>query len=294
MDIAFVNGQFIAKQDATVSIMDRGFLFGDSVYEVIPYFNQSPVGLKEHLQRLNESLRHLNIRNPYTSDQWQALFNDLIKQNCLAHTSQFMLYCHVTRGAEKKRQHAISDNHQPCVVLFCASIKNFSNYQLQGAKAITYPDQRHQLGHIKSTNLLANVLALHAAQTNGALEAILYRDDQVIECTSSNLFIVKNNQLITPPQGTLMLPGITRHLVIHQAKQLNICVLEQTISLNELEQADEIWITSSTKSLIPITQLNDKIISNGKPGKIGKQCQQHYFNIYSIATLGEKNDSRIL
>lgn len=294
MDIAFVNEQFIPKQEATISIMDRGFLFGDSVYEVIPYFNQSPIGLKEHLQRLTDSLNQLKIRNPYSSEQWQALFNELIEKNNLAQTPQFMLYCQVTRGADKKRQHTIESNSQPCVVLFCAPIKNFSAYQQHGAKAITYPDQRHQLGHIKSTNLLANVLALQAAQNNGALEAILYRDDRVIECTSSNLFIVKNNQIITPPQDPLMLSGITRHLVINQVKKLNIGVLEQTITLNELQQADEIWITSSTKSLIPITQLNDKIIGNGKPGKIGKRCQQHYFNIYSIATSGEKNDSRIL
>ena len=288
MDIAYVNGQFIHKQQATISIMDRGLLFGESAYEVIPYHEGQPIGLSEHLTRLAYSLERLNIPNPHSIAVWQQQCEQLIKLNQLSEHHLSTLYIQVTRGAASRRQHHYDQSTSPTVIMFCQIIETnpCTQYQ-QGAKAITLPDLRHQHCHIKSTNLLANVMALHQAQQQGALEAILHRQNVITECTTSNLFIVQNQQLITPPQQDTMLTGVTRNLVINIAQHLNIIVKEQAISLTDLQSAQEVWISSSSKSLIPIIQIDQEIISHGKIGPIGLQLKKHYIQQYSAITTGD-------
>lgn len=261
--IVYLNGTFLALQDAHVSVLDRGFIFGDGIYEVIPAYTKKLFRLQHHLDRLNNNLNEVQIRNPFSSAQWQQLLEQVIQKNVYEDQS---VYLQITRGVAP-RDHSFPDNENPTVFIMTTPLeKQSSDIKVNGIHAVSLPDNRWKKCHIKSISLLPNVLLRQQALDKGAKEAILIRGGEATEGAASNLFIVQNDCLITPPKGPLLLPGVTRDVVLEIAKTQALCLKEQQITEDELFNAQEIWLTSSTKEILPVTKLNDKIINSGKPG----------------------------
>lgn len=261
--IVYLNGDYMALDDAHISVLDRGFIFGDGVYEVIPAYGGYPFRLSHHLQRLDNSLSATQIKNPLSRQQWQQAIEQIIARNQYHDQS---VYLQVTRGVAP-RHHSFPHQDKPTVFIMTSTLEpQAPEISQKGIHAITLNDNRWLNCHIKTISLLPNVLLRQEAENKGAQEAILIRDGQATEGTASNLFIVRNNCLHTPPMGPLLLPGVTRNLVVEIAKKEQLCLKEQAIMETELIDAQEIWLTSSTKEILPVTTLNDKIVGNGKPG----------------------------
>lgn len=270
-DIVYLNGHYIDIKEAKISPLDRGFLFADSVYEVIPVYHNRLFTAKEHLNRLSESLKAVNMQQPLSHDEWITIFNQLLSYPC---DSDRMIYLQVTRGAYAHRAHASPKAIQATV--FVAALPVTVKDHSQGLSAITVKDERWANCRIKATTLLANVLAKDKAQENEAQDAIFIRDGFALEGTASNLFIVKNKIVFTPPLSANILPGITRSLVIDLLKKSGFSIEEKMISENELMQADEIWLTGSVLEIAPIIKLNEKIIGQGKAGEIYQKIMSLY------------------
>ncbi|TVO76585.1 D-amino acid aminotransferase [Sedimenticola selenatireducens] len=270
----YLNGQFLRPEEGKISVMDRGFLFGDGVYEVIPCYAGRLFRLEHHLQRLDSSLHAIHMTNPLSTAEWQAILQRLIQQ--LPGTDQ-SVYLQITRGSTGKRDHAIPKEIQPTLFAMTqpaiypdeASLTN-------GVKAITLQDNRWHRCNIKAITLLANVLLRSEAMDHGASEAILIRDGQAVEGATSNIFIVKKQRIITPPKSEHLLPGITRDLVLELAGQQGMPFEESAISEQALNEADEIWLTSSSKEVMAVVELNGQRVGNGKPGPIYSQIANHY------------------
>ena len=276
MNTVYLNGTYLAKQDATISIMDRGFLFGDGIYEVIPVHHGHFIGCKAHFERLQRSLAALQLTCPFTDlDAFKSVCCELLSRN--DQTDDCAIYIQITRGAEEHRQHRMPHNIAPTVVAFLTPAQSKSTDQLQsGFKAITRVDLRRDDNYIKSTALMSNVALYEAAVKQGAIEAILLRNGYAIECTSSNLFIVKNGILMTPPLSDFILAGVTRAIVLELAQQNGLQTLEIDISESLLRSADEIWITGSVKEICPIVQLDDQAVNNGHVGPLWQQMHSLY------------------
>ena len=274
MTTAYLNGTFLPLEDAAVPVMDRGFLFGDGVYEVIPVYGGKLFRLAHHLQRLRNSLQAIRIDNPLTESGWETMLTELVSRNVAPDQA---VYLQVTRGVAAKRDHAFPADTRP--TLFAMSTPMAASDDIDsiaGATAITLPDIRWKLCNIKAITLLPNVMLRQQALDAGAVEAILINDGYAIEGAASNIFIVKNGLLITPPNGPALLPGITRDLIIELAARHAIPFREADITEAELFDADEIWLTSSTREMSPVTLLDDTIISAGKPGPLWK----HMISLY--------------
>ncbi|MDH5649321.1 MAG: D-amino-acid transaminase [Gammaproteobacteria bacterium] len=273
INTVFLNNEFLKPEQAKVSAFDRGFVFGDGVYEVIPVFGKRPFRLGQHMQRLNNSLSHLGIPNPMPAEKWQEVIQQLINSNGAEDQS---IYFQITRGPAA-RDHCFPENMTPTVFGYSQTLKYPDQKTLeQGVSAITAPDIRWLRCDIKAIALLANVLMRQQAKEKGVTEAILLRDGRVTEGAASNIFIVSNNTLMTPPKGDQILPGITRDLVIELAHANNIPCQETEITEKQLFSADEVWMTSSTKEILPITKIDNKPVGNGKPGPIHKTVFEIY------------------
>lgn len=267
MNIVYLNGDYCPDNEACVSVLDRGFIFGDGVYEVIPAYNGHLFRLTEHLQRLQSNLNAIRIQSPFSYQQWQEMLSELIDRNRSNSDSEhFSVYLQVTRGAAK-RDHALPDNIEPTVFAMANPLQPPTKEDLkEGIKAVTADDYRWRNCQIKAISLLPNVLLRQQAIDEGATESILIRDGFATEGAASNLFIVENGKLATPPKGPFLLPGITRDLILELAAENNIPFEESEISRERLFDADEIWVTSSTKEILPITQLDNKPVGTGAPG----------------------------
>ena len=254
--------------------MDRGFLFGDGVYEVIPCYAGRLFRLHHHLQRLDSSLQAIRMRNPLPHDEWRQLLERLVAQ--LAGQDQ-SVYLQVTRGSTGQRDQAIPTGVTP--TLFCMTQP--ATYPdpetlARGVSAVTRPDIRWQRCDIKAITLLANVLMRSEAADLGAAEAILIRDGNALEGAASNLFMVHDGAIITPPKGAHLLPGITRDLVIELAADHQLPYREADIPAAELQQAEEIWITSSSREVTAVVELDGRPVANGKPGPIYRRMAALY------------------
>lgn len=265
MATVYLNGQFMPAEQATVSVLDRGFIFGDGVYEVIPVYGGHLFRFDQHLERLQNSLDAIRLPNPLRAEQWQDMLSQLVQRNGDGDQS---LYLQITRGVAK-RDHAIPAQVTPTVFAMSNPLITPPAEQLaQGVAAITMDDIRWQNCHIKAISLLANILLRQQAVDAGTAEAILIREGQATEGAASNLFIVKHNTLITPPKGPLLLPGITRDLILELARANAIEAREATVSRADLAAADEIWLSSSTKEILPVTRLDDQPVGDGLPGPL--------------------------
>ena len=266
MTVCYHNGNYVNQADATISIMDRGFLFADSIYEVAPYLGGQSLGLQAHIDRLTRSLQGIHMTNPLSDTEWHRVIDALIEKNQLTSNDDFFIYIQVTRGHQPKRNHHLPAEYQPTVIAFPQTMP--ARRHSGPNKVITATDTRHAISHIKSTSVLANILHLHEAHHHDAIEALLFRDNHLVEGTHSNAMIVTNNTIKMPPLADFMLPGITRDIILTQARQAGIAVEECMISLPEVLNADEVWLTGSSRTITPVTQVDDTQINHGQVGPI--------------------------
>jgi D-alanine transaminase len=271
--IVYLNGDYLPIEEAKVSVLDRGFIFGDGVYEVIPAYGGHPLRLPHHLQRLQNSLDAIRLANPRSQSAWTEIIASVIEKN---QGEDQYIYLQVTRGVAK-RDHRFPDGNSPTVFVMSSPLLPVDRHLLeQGVAAITLDDIRWRYCNIKTTALLGNVLLRQQAVEQDAAEAILIRDNDVTEGAASNLFIVLDGVIITPPKSDLLLPGITRDLVVELAKYHQLPCEERPITPQELQQAEEIWLTSSTKEILPVTRLDGNRVGNGTPGTVWHTMYQYY------------------
>lgn len=268
--IVYLNGEFLPLQHAKISVMDRGFLFGDGVYEVIPVYTGRFFRLDEHLRRLENSLRGIRISPPLDRAEWRQILDRLVDGD----TDQ-SVYLQISRGAYGTRDHAIPKQPAPTVFAM-VSANPHSGSDLQGVSAITLNDSRWQQCQIKAITLLANVLARQAAVDKSCEEAILVRDGLVTEGAASNVFIYLNGTLMTPPKGKHLLPGITRDLVLELAAISEIKAGEAQLTVQQLRQSEEIWLTSSTREIVPVIELDGQSVGAGDVGQVWRTMHAAY------------------
>jgi D-alanine transaminase len=279
MSTVYLNGKFVPIEDARISVTDRGFLFGDGVYEVIPAYGGRLFRLSHHLQRLQNSLDGIRLQNPHSNEEWKTILDTLLERNRgQAGTSDDQsVYLQITRGSAAKRDHSFPEIVIPTVFASSSPIIDPEPATTeQGVAAITLDDIRWHYCDIKAVTLLANVLLRQQAVDQNAAEAILIRNGLVIEGSSSNVFAIKHGVILTPAKGPQMLPGITRDLVLELAEQHRLPYQEGDISEDRLRQSDEIWITSSTREIIPVTLLDGKAVGQGSPGPVWKTMIGYY------------------
>lgn len=265
MGTVYLNGRFLAADEARISPLDRGFIFGDGIYEVIPVYNGHLFRLQEHLRRLDNSLASVAINISLSHVDWRAILEELVDRNGGGNQS---VYLQITRGVAP-RDHAFPTQAEPTVFVMSSPLKPVpEEIHRNGVSAITLDDIRWKYCHIKAIALLPNILLRQQALDANAVEAILIRDGEVTEGAASNLFIVADGTLITPPKGPLLLPGITRDLILELAHDNGIASSEASVSVDMLNHADEIWLSSSTKEILPVTQLDGRPVADGKPGEL--------------------------
>ena len=277
--MVYLNGNFIEKDKAFVSVMDRGFLFGDGVYEVFPAYNRKIIGLDSHLNRLQDGLDAISIKNPHTKNEWKDLINKIISFD--SNNRNQAIYLQISRGSDENRKHTYGELEPTVYIQSSAINPREKNTLLNGLSAITREDIRWLKSNTKATSLLANTLYAQEAKNNDAEETILYRDGIVTEASSSNVFIVKSNCIYTHPKGPNILPGITREKVIECAKINNFNVEESSFTKEQLMNADEVWISSSTREIIPITIIDGIQISDGFAGPIWSEVYDQYQSLKS-------------
>jgi len=271
---AYLNGTFLPLSEATVSVMDRGFLFGDGVYEAIAVFNKKPFQLSQHFKRLTRNCSAIDIDCPLSANKLTEIAQRLINNNDVA---EQQLYLQITRGVHPTRGYTFDHKLQPTVFAFSQEIhvKSFDEL-IKGGKAITIEDFRWLRCDIKTTSLMANVLMQQQVKQHNALEAILLKNNQVTEGSSSNIFIVSSGRIMTPPLSENILGGTTRQLILDIANQHDIPCQETDISLQQLCDADEVWLASSSSQIQPITHVDTTTIADGKPGPYWKNVFGYY------------------
>ncbi len=275
--IIYLNGAFMPIEEAKISVLDRGFIFGDGIYEVIPVYSRRPFRLEEHLHRLQDSLDGIHLPNPHSIVEWQTILNELIARNT---AEDQYLYLHITRGAAK-RDHAFPVPAVPPTVFVMSNPLTHPSAELlrTGVACITAVDNRWLRCDIKAIALLPNVLLRQMAVDAGCTESILIRDDAFMtEGAASNIFVVKNGVLIAPPKDHLMLPGITYDVILEIAAAHNIPHEVRKVLKAEVFHADELLLTSSTREVLAITQLDGKAVGDGKPGAMFAKLHQLYQN----------------
>jgi D-alanine transaminase len=278
--LAYLNGEYLPLEKAQVSVLDRGFLFGDAVYEVIPFYNGHGVGLEEHLIRLEQSLAAIDIISPLSYNDWLQIINRLLASHP---PGDYKIYLQITRGTAPTREFTYPDAELVKPTVFAFATPFVRGNSVQGIKAITFEDIRWRDVYIKSVNLLPGCLATESAKKQGAQEAILYRDNKVTEGASSNIFMVKDDCVFTMPANGHILNGVTRQLILPLLRKLEIPHQERQFSLAELRNADEIWVTSSTREIAPVIILDGAPVANGKPGPIYQRVYQHYIPFFEDA-----------
>ena len=272
-ETVYLDGKYTQKNEAKLSILDRGFLFGDGVYELIPIYNKHIFYIENHLQRLKSSLNLINIDSSIIDDmQIIDIIKDLVsKNNYINH----YIYIHISRGVDKKRNHIYEKSFKPTVLIMGENYTPFSKQDIKkGKRAITEDDYRWLKSNIKSTSLLANVLIKNKAYDEQAYEALLIRDGYLTEGSASNVFIVNDNVIKTPTLSNKLLPGITRKFLTDLIKKHNLEFSECEISKDELFESDEIFCSSSTNPVVPITKLDTEVISN-EAGPMSMEMYQH-------------------
>lgn len=274
MSVVYLNGEYLPLEEAKISVLDRGFLFADGVYEVIPAYGGRLLRLQEHMDRLQTNLDAIRLANPLLAEEWNNIFERLLKDNPSEDQS---VYLQVTRGVAAKRNHGFPDEVTQTVFIMVNELQAVNKEELRpGVSAITLDDIRWKACNIKSISLLGNILLRQQAHDNNAAEAILINDGNAVEGAASNVFIVKDNVIITPPTSFCLLPGVTRDLILELAKKHHFKYQVRDIVEDELFSADEIWLTSSTKEILPVVELNAKPVANGQSGPMWERMIDVY------------------
>ncbi|SVA53957.1 uncharacterized protein METZ01_LOCUS106811 [marine metagenome] len=275
--IAYLNSKYINFNKAKIHIEDRGLQFSDSVYEVVPFYNKKLIDFNFHTKRLKYSLKELQIKYIVKEDKLKKIFNKIIRLNKIRNG---IVYLQITRGVQS-RDHNYRNNLIPNLIIYTINKKlNLPNSNFKGEKAITYKDLRWKRRDIKTVSLLANVLAKKEAVRKKAYEAILIDNGKITEATASNVWIVKNNKLITHPSNTDILKGITRETVKKLIKKNKLNLKETSFTKKELYNADEVFITSASSFVTPIIKVDSKLVNKGKIGKITMQLATLYADLF--------------
>jgi D-alanine transaminase len=274
-DIVYVNGRILPRAEARVSVEDRGFVFGDGVYEVLRVINGRLFATRFHNQRLERSLDgvRITLKGEDSPARFVEIGKQLLKENNLLE-GQATLYIQVTRGATTRAHNFPPPDITPTVYISVARFKPYTELAETGAPAITHPDLRWERCDLKTLNLLPNVLASQTANERGAFEAMLIRDGVVTEGTKTNFFGVVNGSLRTHPSDNHILPGITRTVLRDLARDLSIELDETPIKETEIPKLSELFLTGTTTDVMPVVKLDDKPVGKGKPGELTRRLQR--------------------
>lgn len=270
VSVCYLNGEYLPLADARISVLDRGFIFGDGIYEVIPVFAGRAFRFSEHLTRLKRSLDAIGITGSLESQDWTALVTGLLERNALSDAS---IYIQITRGVAP-RNHAAPKDCRP--TLFAMASPLVLAAEIAPVAAISLADLRWARCDIKAISLLPNVMARTAAVEAGAYEALLFRNEFLTEGAASNVFVVKDGKILTPPHSPFILPGITRDALVEALAGSADAVAEVQVSRSVVESAEEIWLSSSTRDLVPVTTLDGKPVGDGKPGAVYRRALARY------------------
>jgi len=269
LPICYLNGDYLPLAEARVSPLDRAFLFGDAVYEVLPIYASRPFRLREHLDRLNRSLTGIRMPAPLSHADWAQLCQELISRNS---ARDAYLYLQVTRGTEFGRNHAWPAGLKPTLFAYVTALEPLSpSFLEQGVSAVTAPDTRWARRDIKSTALLANILLKQLSADAGAFETIMIENGELTEGSSTTVHVVTAGAIRTPPNGHHILPGTTRDVVAELAARLGVHSESSRIGEAELRAADEIWLAFATRGVLPVTTLDGAPVGAGKPGPLFKR-----------------------
>ncbi|PHS73076.1 MAG: D-alanine aminotransferase [Porticoccus sp.] len=278
MSIVYLDGAYLPMAEARISPMDRGFLFGDGIYEVLPSYDGKIVGFSLHMQRMLNGLRSIDITLDWSPHQWRAVCNTLIDKNGGGNLG---LYLHVSRGADVRRFHAYPENITPTIFAFTYAIPAepvADKNRVKPYRVVTDRDLRWDRCHIKSTALLGNVMHFQQGFQQGADEILLFNErGELTEASACNAYIVKNGEVITPALDSQKLPGVTRHILLELLrKDGSIAVQERPVLMEEVLNADEIWLTSSSKEVVPVIEVDGKCVGSGEVGDVWLAAQRIY------------------
>ncbi|MFE4523094.1 D-amino-acid transaminase [Cytobacillus firmus] len=276
MSVGFINGEFMDIHKAVIPIEERGHQFGDGIYEVIKIIDSNPILLDEHLIRLKNSASFILLELPYTINEIKGIMMEGIQQSGVKNAE---VYVQITRGISP-RNHLFPDVSPSFTMTVKPSREIPDQYYIQGISTITLRDERWANCHVKSLNLLPNVMAKQIAANSGCFEAILVRDGKVTEGSSTNVFAVNNGIIYTTPLTSNILPGITRQAVLQTAKYLQMEYIEEDFTPEFLKEADEAFLTSTSVDIIPIRSVDGDLIGNGNPGRITRELHQVFQKLY--------------
>ncbi len=263
--IVYLNGSFLPLPDAKVSVLDRGFIFGDGVYELVPVYAREPFRLPHHLARLQRSLDGIGLPNPHTNAQWEAIIRDLVARQPFADQG---VYFQITRGAAK-RDHTFPQGVPPTVFMMSNPLATPTREQVdRGVAVVTAEDNRWHRCDLKTISLLGNVLMRQFAAEHGAVETVMFRDGYLTEASASNVLVVIGGTVVVPPKDNLILPGITYDAAVEFAGDVGVPVVTRPVPRAEALAADEMWLSSSTKEVLAVTTVDGKPFAGGAPGPV--------------------------
>ena len=263
--IVYLNGSFLPLPDAKVSVLDRGFIFGDGVYELVPVYAREPFRLPHHLARLQRSLDGIGLPNPHTNGEWEAILRDLVARQPFADQG---VYFQVTRGVAK-RDHTFPQGVPPTVFMMSNPLASPTREQVErGVAVVTAEDNRWHRCDLKTISLLGNVLMRQFAAERGAVETVMFRDGFLTEASASNVLVVIGGTIVVPPKDNLILPGITYDAAVEFAGEAGVPVVTRPVPKEEALHADEMWLTSSTKEVLAVTTVDGKPFAGGTPGPV--------------------------
>ena len=263
--IVYLNGSFVPLPDAKVSVLDRGFIFGDGVYELVPVYAREPFRLPHHLARLQRSLDGIGLPNPHTNGEWEAILRDLVARQPFADQG---VYFQVTRGVAK-RDHTFPQGVPPTVFMMSNPLASPTREQVErGVAVVTAEDNRWHRCDLKTISLLGNVLMRQFAAERGAVETVMFRDGFLTEASASNVLVVIGGTIVVPPKDNLILPGITYDAAVEFAGEAGVPVVTRPVPKAEALAADEMWLTSSTKEVLAVTTVDGKPFAGGTPGPV--------------------------
>ncbi|MBM3354322.1 MAG: D-amino acid aminotransferase [Betaproteobacteria bacterium] len=271
--MVFLNGTLMPIEEAKVPVLDRGFIFGDGVYELVPVYSRVPFRLEEHLARLERSLELVRIRNPYARAEWRDILLEVIRRQPFEDQG---VYFQVTRGVAK-RDHAFPKDAVPTVFVMSNPLLTPPRELVErGAAALTAVDERWLHCDIKSISLIGNCLLRQVSADAGAVETILFRDGRLTEASASNVFVVRQGVILSPPKSNLILPGITYEVIAELARAAALPFEYRDLSRDEVFTADEIWVTSSSKEVLAVVTLEGKPVGEGRPGPLFRRMHALY------------------
>ena len=264
----YLNGEFLPIEEAKISVLDRGFIYGDGVYELIPVYNRRPFRMPQHLARLQRSMDGIGLRNPHTDAEWKTIVRDLIERMSFADQG---VYFQVTRGVAK-RDHAFPIGVRPTVFMMSNPLVLPTAEQVEhGVAVVTAPDQRWLHCDLKTTSLLGNALARQRAVAAGAVETVLFREGYLTEASATNVLIVRDGVIVAPPKDNQILPGVTYDAAFELAREGGLAMEVRSVPKAEAMSADEMWLSSSTKEVLAVTTVDGQAYGAGKPGPVFRE-----------------------